>query len=472
MDAAKTRSFVNRTWDESIIPALGDYIAIPALSPMFDRNWEKAGHIDKAMQLIQGWCREQGVKGLATEIVRLPGRSPLLYMEVPGSAPGTVLLYGHMDKQPPMAGWREGLGPWTPVVRDGKLYGRGGADDGYAAFASLTAIKALQEQGVAHARCVILIEATEESGSPDLPPYVDHLADRIGQVGLIVCLDSGAGDYERLWLTASLRGIVVGNLRVEVLKEAIHSGTGGGIVPDSFRIIRTLLDRIEDHATGEIRIPGFHVDIPPDRREQARSVAGVLGAKIHEDMGMLPGVQPMAADLAELVLNNGWRPSLTVTGAAGLPPLEDGGNVIRTGTAFKLSMRVPPGVDSVKASEEVKRILEADPPYGSRVSFEIDAPGDGWAAPTLSPWLEAAIAEASERYFGKPPCVMGEGGSIPFMGFLGDRFPKAQFVITGLLGPASNAHAPNEFLHIETGKRLTSSMAHVLAAQARAGSGA
>jgi acetylornithine deacetylase/succinyl-diaminopimelate desuccinylase-like protein len=472
MESAKTRSFVDHTWEESIVPALMDYVTIPALSPMFDREWERNGHIEKAMRLIESWCRKAGVKGLSTEIVRLPGRSPLLYMEVPGTAPGTVLLYGHMDKQPAMIGWREGLGPWTPVVEDGKLYGRGGADDGYAVFASVTAIKALQEQGAPHARCVVLIEATEESGSPDLPPYVDHLAERIGQVELIICLDSGAGDYDRLWLTASLRGIVVGNLRVEVLKEAVHSGTAGGIVPDSFRIARALLGRLEDEKTGEIRIPGFQVEIPPDRRKQAREVARVLGSRIHEDMGMVPGMRPMTDDPAELVLNNSWRPSLSVVGAEGFPPLDEGGNVIRTETAFKLSLRIPPGVDSKRAAETVKRTLESDPPYGARVSFEIEGPGDGWAAPPLTPWLEKSIAEASETYFGQPACVMGEGGSIPFMGFLGARFPKAQFVITGLLGPASNAHGPNEFLHIETGKRLTSCMAHVLAEQARAANGA
>ncbi len=467
MDSAKTKAFVDRTWEESIIPALETYIAIPALSPMFDRDWEKNGHIEKAMRLIEGWCREQGIEGLTTEIVRLPGRSPLLYMEAPGTGTGTVLLYGHMDKQPPMTGWRDGLGPWTPVVKDGKLYGRGGADDGYAAFASITAIKALREQAASHARCVVLIEATEESGSPDLPSYVDHLASRIGQVDLIVCLDSGAGDYERLWLTASLRGIVVGNLRVEVLKEAVHSGTAGGIVPSSFRIARTLLSRIEDEATGEILIGDFQVEIPPDRRAQAEEVARVLGPKIHEDMGMVPGMRPLTGDLAELVLNNSWRPALAVTGAEGLPPLADGGNVIRAATALKLSLRIPPGVDSVRAAETVKRTLEADPPYGARVDFEVEGPGDGWAAPTLAPWLEKSIAEASEAYFGKPPCVMGEGGSIPFMGFLGARFPKAQFVITGLLGPSSNAHAPNEFLHIEAAKRLTACVSGILADHAR-----
>ncbi len=463
MNADAIQGFVKRTWDESIIPALKDYISIPALSPLFDPGWRENGHIEKAMGLIESWCRERGVKGLTTELVRLEGRTPLLYMEVPGDVEDTVLLYGHMDKQPPMDGWREGLGPWTPVLEDGKLYGRGGADDGYAAFASLTAIQALQEQGIPHGRCVILIEATEESGSSDLPAYIEHLSDRIGDVDLVVCLDSGAGDYDRLWGTASLRGIVVGSLHVEMLREGVHSGTGGGIIPSTFRIARMLLSRLEDERDGSIRVESFNVDIPEERREQARAVAGVLGKKIYTDQPFLPGARPVTGDPVELVLNNTWRPSLSVVGAGGFSPMESAGNVIRAASSLKLSLRLPPGVDSEAAARTLKSLLETDPPYGAKVRFEIEGPGDGWAAPDLAPWLEKSLTEASRTFFGQDPCFMGEGGSIPFMGLLGEKFPRAQFFITGLLGPESNAHAPNEFLHVQAAERLTGCVARVLA---------
>ena len=462
MDSKRIESFVQRRWDESILPQLIDYIRIPNKSPQFDPQWAEHGHMQKAVELIGGWCRDQAIAGMSFEVVQLPGRTPLLYMEIPGKIDETVLLYGHLDKQPEMTGWEAGLGPWTPVVKDGKLYGRGGADDGYAAFASLTAIAALQEQKLPHARCVVLIEACEESGSPDLPYYIEHLAARIGTPSLVVCLDSGCGNYEQLWSTTSLRGLAAGTLRVELIREGIHSGDGSGIVPSSFRVLRHLLDRIEDAATGRILVKEFHDEIPAERRQQAGAVADVLGDFVRTHYPFVPGAHAVPGELADLVLNRTWRPALAVTGAEGLPPLASAGNVLRPYTAVKLSLRLPPTSNAEAATRKLKQILESDPPYGAKVTFTPEHPGDGWDAPALSPWLEKSVDEASQSFFGKPACYMGEGGSIPFMGMLGARYPKAQFLITGVLGPASNAHGPNEFLHLATGKRLTASVAKVV----------
>jgi acetylornithine deacetylase/succinyl-diaminopimelate desuccinylase-like protein len=468
MDTAKIKSFVDTAWDKDILPTLKEYISIPALSPLFDPAWQTNGHLDRALELISDWCGKRGITGMKKEIVRLEGRSPLLFMEIPGASEETVLLYGHMDKQPPFSGWREDLGPWKPVVEDGKLYGRGSADDGYAAFASLASIQALQAQGLPHARCVVLIEASEESGSPDLPAYIEHLADRIGIPSLIVCLDSGAGNYDQLWATTSLRGIVVGSLRVDVLTEGVHSGSASGIVPSSFRIARRLIERIEDAATGEILVPEFFAEVSPARLAQVRAMAEVLGEAVHADFPMMPGMRPVTDDLTELVLNNTWRPALAVVGADGFPELASAGNVLRTHTTLKLSLRLPPTVDADQAAERLRRLLETDPPYGARVAFEIEGPGSGWAAPELAPWLESSLKASSQAYFGRPPCYLGEGGSIPFMNLLGQKYPKAQFLITGVLGPQSNAHGPNEFLHLETGKRLTACVSQVLADHYRA----
>ena len=224
MDTQKTRQFVEATWENSIIPSLREYLAIPNQSPAYDPDWQMNGYLDQAVELIAGWIRRQAIPGLSLEVVRLAGRTPLLFIEVPGDSSETVLLYGHLDKQPPMDGWHDGLGPWQPVLRDGKLYGRGGADDGYAAFASLTAIAALKRQGVPVARCVVIIEACEESGSGDLPYYIDALAERIGTPSLVVCLDSGCGNYDQLWVTTSLRGLVSGNLSVSSLTEGFTRG--------------------------------------------------------------------------------------------------------------------------------------------------------------------------------------------------------------------------------------------------------
>src|SRR3954467_14441664 len=172
---------IEQFWDDAIVPALVEYIRIPAKSPHFDKAWEKNGHIEAAVQLADKWCRQHAVPGMKQEIVRLPGRTPVLFLEIEGKAKGNILMYGHLDKQPEMTGWREGLGPWSPVIDGDRLYGRGGADDGYAAFASLLAIEAAERAGLAHGRCLLLVEASEESGSPDLPAHLGLLADRIGR---------------------------------------------------------------------------------------------------------------------------------------------------------------------------------------------------------------------------------------------------------------------------------------------------
>jgi acetylornithine deacetylase/succinyl-diaminopimelate desuccinylase-like protein len=466
MNARVSLGFVESVWDESIVETLVEYIRIPNKSPAFDAEWREHGHMHRAVELIAGWCKRQPIEGLSVEVIEHPKRTPIIWAEVPGRgarAGETVLLYGHLDKQPEMTGWAEGLGPWTPVLRGDRLYGRGGADDGYAAFASLTAIAALRQQTKNHARIVMLIEATEESGSPDLPYYVDALAARLGSPSLVVCLDSGCGNYEQLWCTTSLRGLVGGTLTVKVLDEGVHSGDAGGIVPSSFRIARQLLGRIESAETGEILLPSFHTEVPPARVAQAQVAARALGDGVWNKFPFTGAMQPSSRDNVELILARSWRPALAITGAAGLPPTDKAGNVLRPYTALSLALRLPPTVDAQARYRELKEILEKDPPHGARVTFEGDG-ASGWDAPPLAPWLEAALADASRRHFGKEALSIGEGGSIPFMGMLGQRFPEAQFMITGVLGPESNAHGPNEFLHIPTAKRLTACVADVIAA--------
>lgn len=469
MHTERLERHVDQVWDDEIVPQLIEYIRIPNKSPLFDPEWKANGHMDRATALIADWCRAQPIQDMTVEVIEHEGRTPLILIEIAGhpEAPDDcVLLYGHLDKQPEMTGWNEGLGPWVPVLEGDKLYGRGGADDGYAAYGSLTAIAALQAQGVPHCRCVVLIEASEESGSPDLPHYVDALQDRIGTPSLVVCLDSGCGDYDRLWCTTSLRGLVVGDLHVSVLREGVHSGDASGVVADSFRVARALVSRLEDERTGHVRVEALHADIPDQRRDQAEAMAAVLGDKVVTDYPLISGMQAMGATHADRILGRTWRPALTVTGADGLPPLANAGNVLRPGTSLKLSLRLPPTTDPVRALEVVRETLEADPPYGAEVRFEGECAG-GWNAAPLAPWLDEALQVASRTHFGPGAVHMGEGGSIPFMGMLGEKFPEAQFMITGVLGPASNAHGPNEFLHVPTGKRVTACVASVLAAHLR-----
>ena len=470
--SSNSLEIVEKIWDESIVPTLSDFIRIPAKSPAFDPQWFDTGHLDEAVRMIEKWCQSRGIEGLQSEILQLddpsqPGgkRTPVLFIEIPGDVDDTVLLYGHFDKQPEAEGWDEGFGPWIPRIKDNRLYGRGSADDGYAVFASIAAIEAVRVRGGKHARCVLVIEGCEESGSYDLPPYLDHLAERIGTPSLVVCLDSGCGNYDQLWVTTSLRGNITGNLSVDIVKDGVHSGGASGIAPSSFRILRQLLSRIEDENTGEFKVPGLMAEIPPSRVEQAAQVAEILGDTIWNSVPFVEGARPVSDNIQELILNNTWRPTLCVTGAEGLPPLAEAGNVLRTGTAVKISLRLGPTVDTVKGAEIVKEVLEKDPPYGARVRFEGES-GEGFAAPEFAPWLQKSMEEGSRAHFGRDVAFLGEGGSIPLMALLGEKFPDAQFFIAGVLGPNSNAHGPNEFLDLPMVKRVTACVVDILEAHA------
>lgn len=467
---------ITRQWDEDIVRQLSDYIAIPAKSPLFEPQWQELGLLEQVVRNAADWVLAQHIPGLSLEIVRLPGRTPLLFFEVEATrsqsqSQQTVLVYGHLDKQPEFSGWRSGLGPWTPHYEDGRLYGRGGADDGYAVYASIAAIQALKAQNLPHPRIVGLIETSEESGSIDLLPYIDALQPRLGDVGLVVCLDSGAGNYDQLWLTTSLRGNITGTLKVEILTEGVHSGDASGVVPSSFRIMRQVLDRLEDSANGRLLPEIFHCDIPAERLAQAQATAHILGEEAyarfpwaHYDCGgSTLFALPTTTDPTEALLRRTWHPTLSVTGAEGLPPLQNAGNVLRPHTAFKLSIRTPPLVDAAACVAQMKALLEDNAPYQARVTFE-DAHGtDGWNAPATAHWLHCALDAASNAHFGADCAYIGQGGTIPLMSLLAQGFPKAQMMVCGVLGPKSNAHGPNEFLHVPYAKKLTAAVAQVIA---------
>ncbi|KAL7701368.1 Succinyl-diaminopimelate desuccinylase-like protein [Lotmaria passim] len=460
-DWAKVKQEVEQEWDKTIVPALSAYIEVPNQSPQFDPEYATNGLQEKAFKILIDWMLSQHVKGLTYEYMTSEGRTPFLLIEIAGTEPtkNTVLMYGHMDKQPPLRPWSEGLDPHKAVVRDGKLYGRGGADDGYAVFAAVTSISALQRHGIPHGRVVITIEAAEESGSPGLDYYMERCKERIGNVDLMVCLDSGSLNYDQVWLTTSLRGVAIGELAVQTLTEGMHSGVAGGVVPDTFRITRELLDRIEDAKTGEVLVPEAHCEIPAHAAKAAEVMATV---PFKEQFAMAPGVLTEPGDNVELALRNFWKPSLTVVGA-NLPEPQVAGNVIRTHTTVKLSMRLPPLVNAETALAATKRMLEANPPYNAKVTFTTKGAGNGCMTPELKPWMEKALREGSMEAFGNTFAMQGMGGAIPFIGMLIEAYPEAQFMVTGVLGPHSNAHGPDEFLHIAYGKGVTYSVARVVA---------
>jgi acetylornithine deacetylase/succinyl-diaminopimelate desuccinylase-like protein len=417
--------------------------------------------------LVADWCKAQAIPGMTVEVRRLPGMTPLVFVDIPGEVDDCVLLYGHLDKQPEFTGWLPGLDPWQPVIRDGKLYGRGGADDGYAAFSSLGAILALKAQKVPLARCVMLIEASEESGSVHLPAHLKALGSRIGNPSLVVCLDAECGNYDQMWCTTSLRGNLTGKLSVRVLKEGVHSGMGTGIAATPFRILQQLLGRLENPITGDLLPDELQVSVPKDRRVQIQAAAKVLGSAIAAKLPFAGKTEPLSNDPVELLVNSTWRATLAVTGADGLPAIASAGNVLLPEVALKLSLRLPPTTDPRRATAAVRELLEKDPPYEAEVRFESEGAASGWNAPPFAPWLEKAIDEASREVFGKPAVHVGSGGTIPFMSMLGEQFPETQFLVTGVLGPQSNAHGPNEFLHIEYAKQLTACVARVLSEHGR-----
>nr|WP_315228250.1 M20 family metallopeptidase [uncultured Albidiferax sp.] len=474
LNPAQVLAHANAAWDGDIVRQLKQYISIPAKSPAYDAAWSEHGYIDTVMRNAAAWVEAQKVEGLRLEVIRLEGRTPVLFFEVPASQTActdTVLMYGHLDKQPEFTGWRNDLGPWTPKYEDGKLYGRGGADDGYAVYASITAVQALKAQNLPHPRIVGLIETCEESGSYDLLPYVDAMRAQLGEVALVVCMDSGAGNYDQLWLTNSLRGLANGVLKVEVLTEGVHSGDASGLVPSSFRIMRQVLDRLEDSATGRLLPASFHCEVPADRLLQARATAAILGDEIykrfpwaHYDCGGASTLcLPTTTEPVQALLNRTWAPTLSVTGAEGLPELKNAGAVLRPYTAFKLSLRLPPLVDAALAVQELKTLLEDNAPYQARVTFQPDGAATGWNAPATAPWFETALHAASQAQFGAPCGYIGQGGTIPLMNMLSQGFPKAQMMVCGVLGPKSNAHGPNEFLHVPYAKKLTAAVAQVIA---------
>ena len=456
-------AYIDADWDNNIVPLLTDYIRIPCLSIDFDADWQQSGYMQEVKAMALQWLQQHKPDNAVIYSEDIEGLTPLIIVDIPGDSEQTILMYGHLDKQPEMEGWWPGFGPWDPVYQEGKLYGRGGADDGYALFAAVSAIKALQQQAAPHARIVILIEFSEESGSPHLVPYLEKYQELIGSPDLVIALDSGAGDYERMWSTTSLRGMLSCTVTAKVLQEATHSGIASGIVPCSMRIMRQLLERIEDAASGEVLIRELHADIPPYRLEQAKLAAEVLGDDMLSSFSKVETLIPVDGDTRQLILNNTWRPTVCVVGQNGIPAVKDAGNVMRAYTSFKLSFRLPPSVKYETVKPAIIKMLTEDPPYGCELNVEFDQGGDGWDSPQLAPWLEQASAEASQQFYQQPAAYIGLGASIPFMSMLGEQFPRAQFLITGVLGPKSNAHGPNEFIHIPYAKKLTACVSYIIA---------
>jgi acetylornithine deacetylase/succinyl-diaminopimelate desuccinylase-like protein len=455
VDIPDLLAYATVAWSDGGVATEGlkSFIRVPNVSPEYDPDFLTNGLIHQAVDCVKTWIEAQGIPGLTTTVFADPGREPLLYVAIPGTSSSAppVLAYGHLDKMPPLddAGWTPGLSARDAVIRDGKIYGRGANDDGYNAFLVISALKYLQSKSLPYPKVTMLFETGEESGGEEIERYLDELRPKIGDAGVILVLDGEAQDYKTVWGCTSLRGIVNGLLTVKHLAAPCHSGMATGLVPSTFRIARILLSRIEDAATGEILVKEAHVpEIPAHRIAQCKLIADQLGEGSHAIVSPLPGARLVADDNAQLLVNKAWKPGLAVTGCDGIPSIQDGSNVIRTTTALKLSLRIPPGVESEKVGAVLKAVLEADPPYGAQVTYQVLGVGNGWWGPNMTGRVDEGIRAATKAIFDSAPLYYGEGGSIPLCNKFQALWPEAQVLVSGCAGTDSNPHGYDESLNL------------------------
>ena len=461
VDFDRLSNFIDKQWDESALPSLCDFIEIPALSPSFDPDWEENGYLDAAIDNFIFWVKSLPLEKVTISVHRLKNRSPVLLITIGGTADSEVLFYSHLDKQPEATGWSKGKGPWKPVIEDDWLFGRGSVDDGYGSYAGILSVLGLQEQGIPHPTCRFLIETGEESGSPDLELYLDELKVHLGIPDLVIILDTGGMDYDRLWITQSLRGIVAGTLSVKVSSVGVHSGHGSGVMPSSFRLARQLLSRIEDEETGEILPKWLHTEVSDEMKETCAHIVNMKGDEL-KNFPLLEGVKKQVEDPLDIFIAMNLKPSLSVIGAAGIPPIESAGNVLRTNTDLKISIRTPPGIDATLVSEKVQELLESNSPNGAHVTAEMTEVANGFLSPKLPDSVSSDLEEACKKFYGNPFMDLYIGGTIPVMAMLQARYADSKFIITGAGGPGGNAHGPDEKLHIPTAKKVTKCMSSVV----------
>ncbi len=457
--------FISEFWDTKALPSLMDFIRIPALSTTFDAKWEENGYLRQTCEHVAQWIQTQ-IPDAKCEIFQEKDRTPCLFVEILSKKEvnndTTVAFYGHFDRQPEASGWDEGLGAWNPVIRNGKLYGRGTADDGYSVYMMIAAIAALRHHKIEHPRCVGIFETQEESGSKDLPYYLQKLKERFQNPTSLFVLDNHCGDYQRVWLSASLRGVLGGTLTVKTLEHGVHSGTYSGMVPDAFGIAQALITRLHDPVTGEIKIKACHTTIPTIRRHQLMQASKVLGNLVWNHSPLLSGVTTKLKNNDDIMFNMTWKPALTVIGMEGLPSIDHAANVVTKEVKFALSMRIPPNIDTELAAKSIEEALLNEPPYGAHIEWTDVSVLPGWAMTAENPKNEELIDKASQEVFGEKAVFTGQGGTIAVIADFEATFPNSTIVLTGVLGPDSNAHAPNEALDIKYTKQLTEVVSNYL----------
>lgn len=485
---------IDKFWKSSIKSDFEQFVRIESITPQYvmGSTAEKLKGICEALNLAMDWVNKQSDLN-ATLTAGIPQGSPcaanqahetvetdaahltpILLIQIPGTAPegsGSVLMYGHWDKQAiaDVKAWNEPkgsmkTGPFQPNIANGRLYGRGTADDGYALFFSIAAIQALRANGIPYPTVNFILDFDEEGGSVNLERYLEKFSFKIGTPDLCITLDSGAGDYNRIWNTTTERGIVTGTLTVKVLTDSVHSGDGSGIIPNPQRIMRHLLSRLEDPVTGKILPSEFQVEVPATYLADVFSQATNIVPSTIKGFPWFGYATTAASNPVELILNRIWRAGLAVTGVDGLPSTAAANNVVVGSVSYQLSLRLPPPLRIDEVQRQLKDLFEKDPPYGATVTYDYEgAPAaNGWMSPPQPRWLSEAIDQASQVLFQQPSAPLGDGGTQPVLAILKEKFKETLFFASGVAGPGNNEHAANENLNIKYAEQLSACEAYVL----------
>ena len=460
MDKKSFEKYIEKMFTYNMIPNLMNFIRIPNLSPAYDYEWNTNGLLLKAANLIIAYAKSLEIKNAQINLIQDKGYSPLIFIEIPASRPNdnrTVLLYAHFDKQPHGTGWDDDKGPTKPVIQNGRLYGRGSADDGYASFSMLTAIKACQEHNCPLPRICLIFEGAEESTDEHLTYYFNKLLPIIGEnVIAFIPLDSGCADYDRLWITNSLRGVCDYEINIQTLDNNISFGPeASGRIAENLFILRKAIDAVMDTSTGDVKIEEFYVkDIPEEIQEEMDKEIEIVGEQFFKEIPLYEGVKPLKTDIKEAMINNRWKPTCSILGIDNCPKIEDNGFGVKKSITVKMSMRLPPGIDSHAALEALKKVVKENIYFDAKVKFLSAEVADGWKLTNFSEKTKNVLNKASKEYFGNELVFKGMGGSIPFITYFQTKYPNADVICTGILGADCFEHGPNENLHLEACKKM------------------
>ena len=460
MDVKSFRKYIEKMFTYNTLPNLMNFIRIPNLSPAFDNNWNTNGYLLKAANLIISFAKSLEIKNAEINLIQDQGYTPLIYIDIQSSRKNdtrTVLFYSHFDKQPHGTGWDENKGPTKPVIENNRLFGRGSVDDGYASFSILTAIKACQDHNCPLPRIFCIFEGAEESTDEHLTYYFDKLMPIIGNnIIAFIPLDSGGSDYDRLWITNSLRGVLNLYLKIQTLDNNCNFGPeASGRIAENLFLLRKSLEGIFDTNTGEVKIDELHAkEIPKNIEEEMNKEIEIVGDKFFNGIPLYEGVQPLKTDVKEAMINLRWKPTCVISGIDNCPQIEENGFGVYKSINVRISMRIPPGINVANGIEAIKKAINNNIYFGAKISLERFGYADGWYLNKISDRTKNILKKASLEFFGNESIFKGVGGTIPFITYFQSKYPDTDIICTGICGDDSFEHGPNENLNLDACKKM------------------